>query len=550
VNLVSSPPTSGFTVARLVYLGFSPFAYTNGTLSYTNSMVDWIHHNADYTQWQFNVKPGLMWSNGQPVTADDILNNYSPKFALNKTFDVFNLHAEIASTTALNSSTAVFNLNKTDAHFQELAGQNQYTPVYSPSFIAHGPAYTGINDTLVGDGPFYPVGYHTGDTQMVLLRNQYYKPTPTVCELILSFVETDAQDPTYLLGGSADFGLVEPGAVGSMSNHTNLHLYDEHATFNEFLAYNTSIFPFSSLAFRQALAYGINLAQIKQQAYSGYATDATSAQGGVPPATTEWYNPNQPTYTYDQSKAMALLNSIGMKTGSDGHLQYSNGTDVSLTIWADSSYTGETLASGIISKNLESLGMKINAQQVLTGTLIGDSYQGVTRGGMILFQSGGPVFGYPYLDALPGPQIYNPCNPYPLWEPDAAAAKAYNANFSAIKATADPSLMKTYLNNIQAINAKELPDLILAYPDDLYVYSTTAFTNWPGSAIYGLNAAFNDLGFSQLTPVGTSTTSGSDNTLLYAGVVIVILIIVAIGVWAMRRRGPSAKPATTTAPAK
>jgi len=82
-------------------------------------------------------------------------------------------------------------------------------------------------------------------------------------------------------------------------------------------------------------------------------------------------------------------------------------------------------------------------------------------------QSGGPVLGYQHLDALPGPQIYNPTAPYPNWEPDAVPASEYNSNFSAIKATADPSAEKTYLNNIQSINANDLPDIILAYPDDL-----------------------------------------------------------------------------------
>ncbi|MDA4130495.1 MAG: ABC transporter substrate-binding protein, partial [Thaumarchaeota archaeon] len=138
----------------------------------------------------------MTWSNGQPVTAQDILNTYSSKFALNSTVDFLNLHGEVSREYALNTSEAVFVLNQSDAHFPEKAGQNVYTTVYPQSYVNQGVSYSGINGTDVADGPFYVSNYTAGQTQMVLLRNPYYKPLPTACEIIVNFVEANSQVPT------------------------------------------------------------------------------------------------------------------------------------------------------------------------------------------------------------------------------------------------------------------------------------------------------------------------------------------------------------------
>ncbi|MHB8565497.1 MAG: ABC transporter substrate-binding protein [Nitrososphaerales archaeon] len=585
-NMVSSAPSqSNYIVIRLMYTGISPYVFTNGTQDFSNSLTDWISHNANYTQWEFNVKPGLQWSNGQNVTAQDILNTYSSKFAFNATVDFLNLHAEVSSQYALNSSTAVFVLNQSDAHFAENAGQNVYTSVYPSSFVENGPSYSGINGTLVGVGPFYVSNYSAGETQMVLLRNPYYKPLPAACEAIISFVESDSQVPTYLIGGSTDYGPIEAGAAASVLANPHIHIFDAKAVDNIFLAYNITAYPYSSLAFRQALAYGINESEIASQAYRGYDTPATSSEGGVPPESNLWYSSNQQSYGYNTTEALALLNSMGIKKGSDGFLQYSNGTDISLTLFADNSYAETTLSSGIVQNNLQALGFKISLISSPLPSLIGDSFTN-TNGfdhSMVMFQSGGPVFGIPFLDAQPSWNVYSPMAPYPTWLTPTSAEANYQGNLSIIKTTDNASQTYSALANIQGLNAANLPDIILGYPDVIFAYSTQNWVNWPSFTIYGLQSAYNDQGFALLQPASsvtttassvttaasslatsssstnsgatgtqattssasllTTTTSTSNNTTLYAGIaVVVIIIVVALAAMMMRR-----KPSTSSA---
>ena len=564
--LTFTPTASNWLVTRLMYLGFAPFVFANGTTDFTNSLTDWMSHNANYTQWTFNVRPGTMWSNGQPVTANDILSTYSSKFALNTTVDFLNFHQEVARSYALNDSAAVFVLNKSDAHFPDLAGQNVYTAVYPPSFISSGVAYSGINGTDVGDGPFYVSNYAQGQSQMTMLRNPYYKPLPAVCKVIINFVEASSQVPTYLLAGTSDFGGVPPGSVSSLTSNPHMHLYDTQAVRSLTMMYNLTEAPFNQLAFRQALAYGVNQSEIQSQAYRGYFTMAYAAEGGIPPESTLWYNANQQKYSYNVSKALALLNSIGIKKGSDGYLQYSNGTDVSLTIFADNSITELTLSGGIVTQNLQKLGFKVTFDSVPISTIIGYTYSNTNNiwDGIIMDQSGGPVFGLPYLDALPSWQVYEPLAPYPTWMAPANIEAEYSGNLSIVQGTDNSSVIKGALLNIQALGAQYLPNIHLGYPDAVNVYSTQNWVNWPNFITYGLDTAWNDRGFAQLQPVGSQqatsntstssssstqatsslssssspTTSGSglNATYIYAAIaVIVIIVIAAVAVLMMRR---------------
>ena len=568
-NFVSSPPSvSDFLPSRLMYEGFSGFADTNGAISLANGITDSVTHNANYTQWTFVVKPGLKWSNGQPVTANDILATYGPNFGLNASFDVFNFHSIVTRAYASNATTAVFNLNESDASFPAFAGADSFTGVYPADFTQHGGAYSGINSTagtLVGDGPFYVSNYASGDTQMSMLRNSYYSPQPGICELLVSFVESDAQDATYLIGGQADLAPIEPGSVSSLSGHSNLRIYDAKAIDTLFLGYNESVFPYNQLAFRQALEYGINQTEIQQKAYFGYLTTAYNAAGGVPPETTSWYNPHQANYTYNPTQALSLLHSIGYTGGTNGaQLNYPNGTAVSLTFYAANQFEGNTLAAGVIQNDLQKLGMTINTRSVSIGTLVGYSYSGALHYGMQLFDSGGPVQGIPYLDALPEWSVYTPTNPYPVWEPSPAAEASYQGNLTCVDSSDVHSVVAPCLDNIQNINSQQLPNIILGFPDFIYGYSTTHFTNWPAFINEGLQSALNNVGLAQIQPVGTTTsttsttasasasntattsststtttTSAPDYTWDYvAAAVVVILVIAAVGVYVTRRRRP------------
>ena len=511
-NLLSASTQSAFVTLKMMYWGLYPPPNINGTLDWNDSITDSVQSNSNYTQWTFHVKPGLTWSNGQPVTGEDIVNTYSSKYGLNATVDFVNAHLEVTNVSAPDNNTAVFVLNKSDAHFPEKISDLIYTTVMPQSFVQNGPAYNGFGTTDVGVGPFYVSNYSASSTSAVLYRNQFFKPTPSICEIQMNYVETDSQIATYMLAGTTDLAPVEPSSVSSIVKNSNVHIVDEKGIWLQAIDYNVSAYPYNMTAFRQALVFGLNLTQIQQQAFSGYDQGASAAQGGIPQLSSRWYNPNQKVYSYDPTQALTLLNSIGITKGSDGFLHYPNGTAATLTLWYANDFTSNTLASGIIQSDLQSLGFHINLVAESLSTIVGDTFGNVNNIGhaMVMELSTGSLFGLPYLDALPNYDVDMLLAPYSGWEGDPVGQANYQSNLTALENTANTTLEYKYLANIQALNAQYVPAINLGYPDSLWAYNSQRFTNWP-SQFTIWDWRFNSSALAGVTPVSASTSAASSS---------------------------------------
>ncbi|MDA4129942.1 MAG: ABC transporter substrate-binding protein [Thaumarchaeota archaeon] len=510
--------TGGFT-ERMSYLSLFPPPSFSGTPDYTESVVNSYAASANYTQWTFNVRPGLQWSDGTNVSSQDIANTFSSAFALNASADVQGLRLEITKVNVINSSAATFVLNKTDAHLPERLSGILYSNIMPKSFIPHGSFFNGFDGTYPGDGPYVIVNYTEGSPQAVLVPNPYYKPAPGTCMIILDYVESQSQVSTLLQAGTADMGAYVPYAdISNVLAHSPaLKLVDQKNVLVTDLSYNNTIYPYNMTAFRQALAYAINESQVDQTAFSGYANTAYNSQGGIPSSETAWYSSNQTTYSYNQAQALQLLSSIGIKQNSNKQLTYPNGTVVTLSLWTESDYDADITAQTVIQQNLDALGFNIvQAPATLQSNIIGDTYANVNGidSAMVIDSDEACDFGMPLLDALPVWQVCLPLAAPPTWEMPPSAQAAYESNLTALQATANMTQEFHYLANIQALNAKYLPVIIVNYADAPIIVSNARFTNWPSSNLLdGFGIELNNTAIVNLQPVsGATSTSASSPT--------------------------------------
>lgn len=552
------------------YPGGNEYLWNGSTVSY---LFDWAHHNANYSQWTLNIRPGLKWSDGTPVTATDVLTSEGPKFAFNPIYNFEGLASHVTSETSLNSSAVVFNLNEQDAYLL-----NQFaldgaggTPVLPATNInQYGANFSNLGTDL-SMGPFYVSNYTAGSTQMVMYRNSYWgqaglQKAPSICEIQVSFVPTLSLTTERLLAGQADLGPIDPATAKSVAAGSNLHVLDEKAVGAASLEYNDSVFPYNNLAFRQALVYGINQTDYIAKAFSGYAQPAYNAETATPSSAGIFYNPNTMAYSFDPAKAASLLASTGLTKGGDGLLHYANGTTATLTLWTDTENTEDVSGAAVVQTDLQNLGFKVNLITTSQANIAGD-YSANTnniRNQLILFS--GYVLNPPnaLVDGLPACSVeWLPpqCSTH-FFNPPSLDAQ-YQANLIGVLGTADPAQEAHYLFNIQAMEAKYLPAIILAYPDFLWGYSTANWGGWPGPNGHldeGLAEVPNMTAWEGLTPTGQTTSSsssqtqsstssssssstttaaapGPDYTYYYVAAAVVIALV-AIGAYALTRRRP------------
>lgn len=537
----------GFILLNFEYLHLGDNVQQNGTADWSLSAVDWYSHNNDYTQWTFNVRPGLKWSDGTDVTANDILATFSTSYALSPDYDEFGIGPEIAKQYALNSSAAVFDLKVHDAHFPELIKEGFTVPVFPASVVAQGPTNNFFSTEPV-DGPFQIQNYQAGSTEMIMYRNPYFTPLPAVCELDINFVETEALTPSYVTSGSTDFADISNSQASLVYASPNVGGAINNGSAITAIELNNTVYPYNMTAFRQALVFGMDSATIVSQAFNGFALPG--AQGIVSPSSS-LYNPNQKLYKYDPTQALALLQSIGIKKGSKGHLQYPDGTDVSLKLWSDSGRTSDVVAASIIQRNLQSLGMTVLVEVAQQGNIVAfdatNAYD--IQHDMLLYTNTGTHFGDAWLDAQNGFGVYLDGKPGPYWEYPPSVDAQFQSNVTAVDATADPTLLRTYVDNIQMLNSESIPAIVVAFPDNLFAYNTLHFTNWnPGTG--GLldydGLSFNIAAWAAIAPISATTSTTSSVTpsptsapisaTLAASIVGIVVVIAIAGALIYRRR--------------
>jgi ABC-type transport system substrate-binding protein len=544
--------------------GVWPEILPNGSLDWTHSVMSTITHNQNFTVWQFSLKPNLKWSDGTPINSTDILTTYGPKFGFNSSYDIWGLGPEVQNEHVVNVTTAEYDLNVTDAHFPEKMTGQVWLDLYPASFVNT----KGVSDpnfgTDVAAGPFYVSNYASGSTQMTMLPNQYYPTTPPMSALDISFVESESLTTGPLLAGSTDLAPIEPSNAPSIVGHQGLGIIDEKGRGITDIQYNDTMYPYNMTAFRQALVFAINQTQYINLALNGYGVPAYTGEGTVAPNSSIWYNPGVTKYSFNTTTATALLNSIGIKKGTDGYMQFPNGTDITLSLWADTDNTADTLGAGVVKNDYMALGFKVNLQTTSIANIVSDygsNVQGI-RSAMILSSIYAPIWGFALLDVEPAWNVYwLPTVPNIYWEYPPSADAQYQSNLSAWKTTDNITQEKVYVDNIQSLNSQFLPTIVLAYQDDLWGYNTQVWHNWPTNGAITFEAnTWNFTALLSLTPsLSTTTTAGSStststgltsslttntssstssgiSTLEIAAIAIVVIIVVVGAILFLRRR--------------
>ena len=138
-------------------------------------MVEKYSASADLKQWSFTLRPGLVFSDGNPVTSEDVvasLTRWGKRDAIGqKIFAALDRLDAVNATTFQMSFKQPFGL-VADA----LAKTSANVPFIMPKRVAQTSADKQIDD-FTGSGPFVlnKDGFRSGD-RVVYSRNPHYKP--------------------------------------------------------------------------------------------------------------------------------------------------------------------------------------------------------------------------------------------------------------------------------------------------------------------------------------------------------------------------------------
>ncbi|WP_187830125.1 ABC transporter substrate-binding protein [Siccirubricoccus phaeus] len=133
--------------------------------------------SADRLTWSFTLRPGLEWSDGAPVTAEDCLasiRRWGARDGLGR-----QLLAATSAMEATGTNSFVLRLNRPFALVMEALGKTAtLVPYMMPARLAATPPGTQVTE-IIGSGPFLfrREEWRPGD-RVVFARNPRYRPRP------------------------------------------------------------------------------------------------------------------------------------------------------------------------------------------------------------------------------------------------------------------------------------------------------------------------------------------------------------------------------------
>jgi peptide/nickel transport system substrate-binding protein len=284
--------------------------------------------SSDGLTYTFNLRSGVRWTDGQPLTSDDVVFTYNlmfdPAYRAVKSPYRGDFEKFVAAISNPDPRTVIFRMNTEWSPFLALHGWHGVLPRHvlgslTPDAINSAPFN---QKPTVSSGVFKFVDWQQG-YHVTLARNDLYWGGPSYLDQYV--YKVIPQEPSLLeqlKSGQIDIArIISPGNVADVQAQPQLDVLIYPAT--SVLAYVHNLSPsnaatrfLGSKAVRQALLSAVDRQGIVDGIY--FKVGGSLTNSFIP--TASWaYNPGvTPKYTYDKARAESMLDAEGWKKSSSG----------------------------------------------------------------------------------------------------------------------------------------------------------------------------------------------------------------------------------------
>jgi peptide/nickel transport system substrate-binding protein len=584
-------PFNSVTVAdfEVFTLNYDLLVNFGGDLEPVPGFAESWTQSTDGNTWTFKIRDGMKWSDGEPATADDVVYTYNLVLDGAKTdtgylgqgyLDDYLTNAGVTEVTSPDPATVVV---KTE--FPSTLILQAYVPIlpkhiwstHSLEEIGNFEGATAFTNQppVVGTGPYQAVEFEPGNFIRFARNPNYWGQQGAADEVIIQHFESGDTMVQALKTGEVDYVRgVLADQFDDLKDEPNIATVEGVANGYTELSFNTggtkkgyggSTSALSDVAFRDALGYAIDKDKLVDATLGGYGTPGTTI---IPPYHTRWHVEPDHLRTFDIAEANRRLDAAGYAKNADGKRVDKDGKVIKLRLtWPDSEAENATNAQFLVEW-FGQLGIDVDAAVTEEGKLTEDvtGPSGDTPGGNYDIYMWGWV-GDPdptsLLDFFRTEQIGGSSDSY-------YSNPEYDQMFLDQRKESDPAKRKEILAKMQNLVYDEAPYHILYYDAELHAYRTDKFAGWTnqpseggtplfgyGSRGYTLLTAAADASPSPAasapgavagspgaspaaTPAGNGSSTGSSasSSLPLVLGAVALVVILAVGLLVMRRRGP------------
>jgi len=302
--------------------------------------------------WQFTIREGVIFHNGEPLTAYDVafsIKRVAASPILSPIFGMFDADLiEVVDDYTINIGT-------TDPFGPTLAHlAHQSAAILSEDAVGD----TSIHDTtleqLIGTGPYTVVELNF-DEYIILERfDDFHGDRPNIRQITFRIM-TDPNARTFALEvGDVDVILnIAPSDVANLTADPSIHVQSVASPGIEFMGMNFNHPYLGIREVRQAINYALNTEEIVEVSTEGTAEPLTTF---VAPSVFG-FSPDADTYEFNLERAQELMDEAGV-----------DGFDMDIII--NSGSAPRLMAAEIIQNQLQAIGISVSIYQLEWATYL------------------------------------------------------------------------------------------------------------------------------------------------------------------------------------
>ena len=328
--------------------------------------------SSDGLQWTFRLKPGAVFHDGTPVTAQAVKGSIDRALAPETKSPVAKSQlGPVAAAEAVDARTLRITLKEPFAPFMANLTDSRLSPISVKAAETAGAAF---GRAPVSAGP-YTVKEWVSGHHITLVRNPAFAWGPAhmhkgpayIQQVTYRIIPDSATQVAAFEGNEVNEIGIPPHDVSRLVASKKYQIFQFlRKGVGLFLEFNTTKEPFSDIKVRRAMNYAINKDVLVKVALEG---QGEAAYGPLPPSI--WgYWPGIVDYAphYDPGKAKQLFAEAGYAAGPDGVLQKS-GRPLSFTMFTAPIDTW-TRSAQLMQAGLRAFGVKVEIQTYEFGTLL------------------------------------------------------------------------------------------------------------------------------------------------------------------------------------
>ena len=449
----------------------------------------WLAESASWTDpttYTIKVRSGMTWSDGKPITADDVA--FTIGLAKIKVVGS-NIWDFVSDASATDASTVVVKFSA--PAYQQWALWTYNSPIV-PKHIWEAKANEDIlkdtNANGVGSGPYM---YKTvAEDRMVWVRNDgWWGKKALGLEVKPKYIVDIVNGANNIALGrlmQGDFDLSNnflPGIAtlvdkGYVSTYFKTEPYMLSAN-TAWLVTNDKKAPLDDAEFRKAIAFAVNVPDIVNKVYGNIVAAADPT--GLLPTWGKYIDTVQRDalgFSYDPQKAERLLAAAGYKKGGDGFVTNKDGSAIKLTIMVPSGWSDWEAARDVIVASLKKVGINAEAKITDYNGLVNDRNNGnfdlVLNNEVQLSNSPWTYYDYMFRQPLMSAEGKN--RNFGGYENADAWALVQELDKTPVD---DVAKAKEITSKLQKISLTDMPVIPLWYNGLWSQVSNVVWTNWP-----------------------------------------------------------------------